>query len=96
LARLLPIAGLAQALRGGSPLLSRLKAAQVPTGIRWLTFTAPLDFVVPGTRSVPAHGRAEQVTVDGVGHLGMLLNRGVVERIADAVLPRDALDAISA
>jgi triacylglycerol lipase len=95
-ARLLPFGGIAQALRDGSPLLTRLAAAPVPKGVRWLAITAPLDFVVPGSRSVPAHGQAEHVTVTDVGHLGMLLNHRVVERIAEALVPVAVPDAISA
>jgi triacylglycerol lipase len=95
-ARLLPIGGIAQALRDGSPLLNRLAAEPAPKGVRWLTFTAPLDFVVPGARSVPAHGQGERVTVTDVGHLGMLLNHRVVERIAEALLPGLIPEAVSA
>jgi triacylglycerol lipase len=33
---------------------------------------------VPGLRSMPSHPQAETVTVDGVGHLGMLLSQRVI------------------
>jgi hypothetical protein len=84
-AKLAPFGGLTRALRKGSPLLRRLACAPVPEGVRWLTFTAALDFVVPGVRSVPAHGQGERIRVGGAGHLGMLLSRQVVERIAEAL-----------
>jgi triacylglycerol lipase len=95
-AKLLPFGAIARALREGSPLLRRLACAPPPTGVRWLAFTAPLDFVVPGLRSVPGHGQAERVTVGGVGHLGMLVNRHVVERIAEALPACRIADALSA
>jgi triacylglycerol lipase len=95
-ARLLPFGAIAQALRDGSPLLKSLAATPAPKGVRWLTFTAPLDFVVPGTRAVPAHGHAERVTVTDAGHLGMLMNHKVVERIAQALLPGATPDVIPA
>jgi hypothetical protein len=53
--------------------------------VRWLAFTAAHDVIVPSLRAVPAHARVETVTVRGVGHLGMLLNRQAVGRIADAL-----------
>ena len=84
-AKLAPLGGIARALRKDSPLLRRLACAPAPAGVRWLTFTAALDFVVPGVRSVPAHGLAETIRVGDAGHLGMLLSRQVAERIADAL-----------
>ena len=95
-ARLLPLGAIARALREGSPLLRRLAGAPPPEGVRWLAFTAPLDLVVPGLRSMPAHGQAEKITVGGVGHLGMLGNRHVVERIIEALQARRLADALSA
>ena len=47
--------------------------------------TAALDIIVPGVRSVPSHAQVETVTVDGVGHLGMLLNPRVIGFIAAAL-----------
>jgi triacylglycerol lipase len=85
LAKLLPFMELPRALQEGSQLLRRLASAPAPDGVRWLAFTAALDLIVPGPRSVPAHAKAETITVTGVGHLGMLLNRPVVERIVDAL-----------
>src|SRR5258707_5898915 len=84
-ANLLPVGTIARALREGSPLLRRLASAPVPDGVRWLAFTATLDMIVPGLRSVPAHADVETVTVGGIGHLGMLLSRQVVGRIVDAL-----------
>jgi hypothetical protein len=54
-----------------------------------LAFTATLDMIVPGLRSVPPHAEVETVTVGGVGHNGMLLSRRVVGRIV-AALPAAA------
>ena len=84
-ANLLPVGAIARALREGSPLLLRLASAPVPDGVRWLAFTAKLDMIVPGLRSVPAHAEVETVTVSGVGHLGMLLSRQVVGSIVAAL-----------
>jgi triacylglycerol lipase len=84
-AHLLPFGAIARALRGDSPLLRRLASASVPEGVRWLAFTATLDMVVPGLRSVPLHPGVETVVVDGVGHLGMLLSRHVVGRVVAAL-----------
>jgi triacylglycerol lipase len=84
-ANLLPFGAVVRAVREGSPLLRRLASAPVPDGVRWLAFTATLDMIVPGLRSVPTHAQVETVTVGGVGHLGMLLSRQVVGRIVAAL-----------
>lgn len=84
-ANLLPFVAVVRALREGSPLLRRLASAPVPDGVRWLAFTAALDMIVPGLRSVPAHADVETVTVGGVGHLGMLLSHQVVGCIVSAL-----------
>ena len=84
-ANVLPFGAIVSALREGSPLLRRIASAPIPDGIRWLAFTATLDMIVPGLRSVPAHAEVETVMVSGVGHLGMLLSRQVVGRIAAAL-----------
>jgi pimeloyl-ACP methyl ester carboxylesterase len=84
-AGLLPFGDLLRALRPGSPLLRRLASAPVPAGVRWLAVTAALDIVVPGLRSVPAQADVETITVDGVGHLGMLISRRVVRYIVAAL-----------
>jgi pimeloyl-ACP methyl ester carboxylesterase len=84
-AGLLPFGDLLRALRPGSPLLRRLASAAVPEGVRWLAVTAALDIIVPGPRSVPAHADVETITVDGVGHLGMLMSRRVVGYIVAAL-----------
>jgi triacylglycerol lipase len=95
-AKLVPFGGIARALRKDSPLLRRLACAPAPEGVRWLAFTAALDFIVPGVRSVPAHGQAERITVGGAGHLGILLSRHVVERIAEALPACGIVDALAA
>ena len=84
-ANLLPFGAVARALREGSPLLRRLASTPAPDGVRWLALTATLDIIVPGVRSVPGHARVEAITVDGVGHLGMLLSRRVVKHIVEAL-----------
>ena len=84
-AGLLPFGDLLRALRPGSPLLRRLAFAPVPDGVRWLAVTAALDIIVPGPRSVPAHADVETITVDGVGHLGMLISQRVVGYIVAAL-----------
>src|ERR1700694_2413923 len=84
-ANLLPFVAVVRALREGSPLLRRLACAPVPDGVRWLAFTATLDMVVPGLRSVPVPADVETVTVGGVGHLGMLLSEHVADRIVAAL-----------
>jgi hypothetical protein len=65
--------------------LRRLASAPAPDGVRWLAFTAALDVVVPSLRALPVHARVETVTLRGVGHLGMLLSKQAVGRIADAL-----------
>ena len=84
-ANLLPFGEIVQALREGSPLLRRLASAPAPDGVRWLAFTATLDMIVPGLRSVPSHAQVENIRVRGVGHLGVLLSRQVVGSIVDAL-----------
>ena len=84
-ASLFPFGAIVRALRQDSPLLRRLASAPAPDGVRWLAFTAALDVIVPSLRAVPVHTRVETVTVRGVGHLGMLLNKQAVRRIADAL-----------
>jgi triacylglycerol lipase len=86
-AHLLPFGAITRALRGDSPLLRRLASAPLPEGVRWVAFTATLDIIVPGLRSVPPHPGVETVTVGGVGHLGMLLSRHVVGRVVAALHP---------
>jgi triacylglycerol lipase len=77
-AGVLPVVEMVRALRSGSPLLRRLASTPFPDGVRWLSVTAALDIIVPGLRSMPSHPQAETVTVDGVGHLGMLLSQRVI------------------
>ena len=84
-AHLLPFGAIIRDLREGSPLLRRLASAPIPDGVRWLAFTATLDIIVPGLRSVPPHPQVETITVGGVGHNGMLLNRQVVGHIVAAL-----------
>jgi triacylglycerol lipase len=84
-ADLLPFGDLLRALRPGSPLLRRLASASVPDGVRWLAVTAALDIIVPGPRSAPTNADVEAITVDGVGHLGMLISRQVVDYLLAAL-----------
>jgi triacylglycerol lipase len=84
-ATLLPFGEVARALREGSPQLRRLASAPTPDGVRWLAFTAALDMIVPGLRSVPSHSQVETVMVGGVGHLGMLLSQHVVGLVVAAL-----------
>jgi triacylglycerol lipase len=81
----LPVVDMVRALRPGSPLLRRLASTPLPDGVRWLSVTAALDIIVPSDRSVPPHDRVETVTVEGVGHLGMLLSRRVIACITAAL-----------
>ncbi|HYY02069.1 MAG TPA: alpha/beta fold hydrolase, partial [Mycobacterium sp.] len=87
-AGVLPIVEIVRELRRGSPLLRRLASTPLPEGVRWLSVTAALDIIVPGLRSVPFHSQVETITVDGVGHLGMLLNPAIIRRIAAALCAR--------
>src|ERR1700758_3185585 len=84
-AGLLPFVEIVRALRPVSPLLQRLASTPMPDGVRWLAVTAALDIIVPGLRSVPSHTQVETITVNGVGHLGMLLSRRVIGCIAAAL-----------
>ena len=84
-ANLLPFGAIVSALRQGSPLLQRIASAPAPDGMRWVAFTAEHDTIVPGRRSVPPHVNAETVTLDGVGHLGMLVSPQAVGRIVAAL-----------
>jgi triacylglycerol lipase len=81
----LPVIEIVRALRAGSPLLRRLASTPLPDGVRWLSVAADLDVIVPGLRSVPFHPQVETITVDGVGHLGMLLSRRVIGCITAAL-----------
>jgi len=89
LAAVLPVNELVRARRPGSPLLRRLACAPLPDGVRWLSVTAALDVIVPGVRSVPSNAEVQTVTVDGVGHLGMLLSRRVIGHITGALCARE-------
>jgi triacylglycerol esterase/lipase EstA (alpha/beta hydrolase family) len=84
-AGLVPFVEIVRALRPGSKLLQRLASAPAPSGVRWLAVTAGLDIIVPGVRSVPSHAQVETITVDGVGHLGMLRNRRVIGCVTAAL-----------
>jgi hypothetical protein len=81
----LPVVEIVRALRAGSPLLRRLASMPLPDGVRWLSVAADLDVIVPGLRSVPFHPQVEAITVNGVGHLGMLLSRRVIGCITAAL-----------
>ena len=84
-ATMLPFFESVRALRQGSPLLRRLATTPLPDGVRWLSVTAALDIIVPGLRSVPFHAQAQTITINGVGHLGMLLSGQVIGCIAAAL-----------
>src|SRR5208337_2847932 len=84
-AGVLPVVEMVRALRPGSPLLRRLASTPLPDGVRWLSVTAALDIIVPGLRSVPFHDQAETITVNDVGHLGMLKSGRVIGCIAAAL-----------
>jgi triacylglycerol lipase len=86
---------LVRALRSGSPLLRRLASSPFPDGVRWLSVTAALDIIVPGPRSQPPHPQVETVTVEGVGHLGMLLSQRVIALLA-ATLSAPAASPVAA
>jgi triacylglycerol lipase len=92
-AGLLSFVEIVRALRPGSPLLQRLASAPVPDGVRWLAVTAALDFIVPGLRSVPSHPQVETITVDGVGHLGMLVSGQVIGCISAALSAHESAAA---
>jgi triacylglycerol lipase len=84
-ARLLPLSAMVRAMRQGSPQLRRLATAPAPEGVRWLAFTATLDLIVPGHRAVPAQTDVQTMSVDHVGHIGLLFNRHVVRHIVFAL-----------
>jgi triacylglycerol lipase len=92
-AGLLPIFEIVRALRQGSPLLRRLASTPLPDGVRWLSVTAALDIIVPGLRSVPFHAQVETITVNDVGHLGMLKSEQVIGCIAAALCKQSAASA---
>jgi triacylglycerol lipase len=94
-AGVLPVVDLVRALRSGSPLLRRLASSPFPDGVRWLSVTAALDIIVPGPRSQPPHPQVETVTVEGVGHLGMLLSQRVIALLA-ATLSAPAASPVAA
>lgn len=90
-AALLPLGATVRSLRSGSPLLRRLAAAPVPHGVRWVVFKSTLDAIVPGGRAMPSQADVETVTVDDVGHVGLLMSREVVARIVDVLrMPQQA------
>jgi pimeloyl-ACP methyl ester carboxylesterase len=88
-ATLLPLATTVRALRGGSPLLRRLASSPIPNGVRWISLIAGLDVIVPGRRSVPSRAGVQTVTVDDVGHVGLLMSRPAIGRIVDALPIRE-------
>jgi triacylglycerol lipase len=90
---LLPFFRIVRALRPGSPLLRRLASARLPDGVRWLSVTAALDIIVPGLRSVPFPAQVQTITVNDVGHLGMLTSEQVIGCIAGALCKQSAAGA---
>lgn len=91
-AGVLPVLEIVRELRAGSPLLRRLATAPLPEGVRWLSLTAALDIIVPGLRAVRSHPQAETITFEGVGHLGMLVSRHVIECIAAELCSQRTVD----
>jgi triacylglycerol lipase len=83
-ARMLPLAPLVRELRPGSALLSHLAAVPAPARVRWLSFAATHDPVVPGDGALPTNRQATRVVIDAAGHSGMLLHPEVVARIISA------------
>lgn len=90
----LPFVEIVRALRCWWPLLPRLASSPLPAGVRWLSVTAALDVVLPGSRSVPFHPQVETITIDGVGHLGMLLSRRVIGCIAAELCAHEKATAV--
>jgi triacylglycerol lipase len=84
-ATLLPLTATVRALRGGSPLLRRLAAVPVPDGVRWISLMAAFDVIVPGRRPLPTRAGVQTVTVDDVGHVGLLMSRPAIGRIVNAL-----------
>jgi hypothetical protein len=65
--------------------------APVPHGVRWVAFKSTFDAIVPGGRAMPTQTDVETVTVDDVGHVGLLMSREVVARIVDVLrMPQQA------
>jgi triacylglycerol lipase len=87
-AGVLPFVEIVRELRADSPVLRRLASASLPEGVRWLSLTAALDIIVPGSRAVRSHSQAQTITFEGVGHLGMLVSRQVIGCIATELCSR--------
>jgi pimeloyl-ACP methyl ester carboxylesterase len=85
-ATVLPVGATIRALRQGSPQLCRLAVAPVPVGMRWLAICSNQDLIVPGRRSMPPQAGIENVTIDGVGHMGLLSNPHVIEHVLSTIL----------
>ena len=92
-AGLLPFFEIVRALRRGSPLSRRLASTPSPDGVRRVSVTAALDIIVPGLRSVPFHSQVETITVNDVGHLGMLMSEQVIGCISAALCQQSAASA---
>jgi triacylglycerol lipase len=84
-ASLLPVGSAVRSLRDGSKSLRRIATAPLPSGVRWVAFTASLDMIAPGRRSVPPHAEAQTVRVEGAGHVGLLTNPQVIDGIVAAL-----------
>lgn len=83
----LPVSSVVRSLRDGSRSLRRIVAAPLPAGVRWVAFTASLDMIAPGLRAVPPHAGTHTITVEGVGHMGLLTNPKVIDGIVAALTP---------
>jgi pimeloyl-ACP methyl ester carboxylesterase len=92
-ANLLPVGSAVRSLRDGSKILRRIAVAPLPSGVRWVAFTASLDMIAPGRRSVPPHAEAQTIKVEGAGHVGLLTNPQVIDGIVAALPTREPLAA---
>jgi triacylglycerol lipase len=69
-ASLLPVGSAVRSLRDGSKSLRRIAIAPLPSGVRWVAFTASLDMIAPGRRSVPLTPRRRPSRSREPGPLG--------------------------
>ena len=77
----------ARDLRPGSRVMRRLAAAAArPTGVNWVALYSNVDLVVQPAASAKLRApalRAENVLVDGYGHVGIMSSRVVVDAIVE-------------
>lgn len=84
-ASIFPIPGIVRELRTDSSSLRQAAAARLNGNVHWLSFTSPVDMIVPARRSVFSCVPVEHISVDGAGHCGMLRHPVVITRIVAAV-----------